>query len=70
MSDDGYIMCAIPITPQNKDALVETAMSMYVGETCPFCGKKFASLADLQGSIWAGNGPAHPACWQNREIAL
>lgn len=50
-----------------KQAVLRLAMSMYLGETCPYCMVKFDTLDDLKSSVW--NGPteygriAHGDCF-------
>ncbi len=53
MDTDTKIVIA-EITPENKDSLVELALSMYLGETCPYCLKKFETLEDLNVAVFNG----------------
>jgi hypothetical protein len=63
MSDDVYVGI-VKITPENRDALVDMAMSMYLGEVCAFCGKEYNTLDDLKDTVWDGKGPACEMCWK------
>lgn len=42
------------LTDENRPAMLELALSMYLGETCPYCLKKFEVLDDLKDSVWNG----------------
>lgn len=58
----------VELTDENRQAMLKLALSMYLGETCPYCMVKFETLDDLHGSVW--NGPteygriAHGDCWR------
>ena len=60
----------VEITPENKDALVQVALSMYANEPCRICGG-IVTMDDLRnGAVYAGYSvddtarSAHKACWQ------
>ena len=38
----------VEITDENRDGLVEIALSMYCGEKCKYCLHEFTSNADLR----------------------
>jgi len=46
----------IEVTPENKDYLVEMALSMYLGEKCKYCLHEFKSNQDLRDrkAVYAG----------------
>mgnify|MGYP001610845784 CR=1 FL=1 len=48
---DNLLVGVIPVTENNKDALVRLALSMYLGEKC-ICGHKFTTLDELNGTVW------------------
>lgn len=62
-------IAVIKVTDENCAALVEVALSMYLGEACKYCGHVYDTLADLRerGAVYAGyheNGrSACKACW-------
>lgn len=44
----------VELTDENRDAMVKVALSMYLGESCPYCLRMFATLDDLKDSVWNG----------------
>jgi hypothetical protein len=46
----------VEVTDENRAALVEIALSMYVGEKCKYCLHEFKSVADLRerNAVYAG----------------
>lgn len=58
----------VTITDENKDYLVQVALSMYLGEACKYCGRVYETLADLKDTVWAGPHErgrlACKSCWQ------
>ena len=57
----------VRITPENKDAVLEMAMSMYLGEQCKYCLRVFETLDDLRAAVYAGyhehGRVACKSCW-------
>ena len=57
----------VRITPENRDAITEMAMSMYLGERCKYCPKVFETLDDLKMAVYAGyhehGRVACKSCW-------
>ena len=55
------------VTDKNREALVNLTLSMFLGEKCKYCLKKFETLKDLEDTIWAGSHKygrlAHEKCW-------
>jgi hypothetical protein len=47
----------IEITDQNRKALLEIAISQYIGEKCRYCGHEFTSIQDIAAHnvVFAGN---------------
>lgn len=37
-----------------ENALVNLALSAYIGERCKYCGKVYETLDDLKDVFWAG----------------
>ena len=50
---DGRV-AVVRVTPESKDAIVEMAMSMYLGEQCKYCLRAFETLDDLRTAVYAG----------------
>ena len=44
----------VKLTDENRPALAQIAISMYLGETCPYCLKVFDTMESLQGSVFNG----------------
>jgi hypothetical protein len=44
----------VEITDENRASLAEIALSMYLGETCPYCLKKFKTVDDLKTAVYNG----------------
>lgn len=65
----GMKVAVVEVTDENRDALVEIAMSMYLGEKCKYCGKQYKTLTDLKGTVFAGYHEhgrlACKACWDS-----
>jgi len=38
----------------SKESAVKLALSMYLGESCKYCGKKFETLESLENTVYAG----------------
>jgi len=62
------------ITNENRDVLFKLALSVYLGEKCKYCLKKFKTLEDLKDAVWDGRHKhgrlAHKKCWdENNGIA-
>jgi hypothetical protein len=59
----------VQLTDENRPAMVEVALSMYVGEKCKYCGHEYTSNEDLRARdvVYAGyhaNGrTACKSCW-------
>jgi len=69
----GEERCVILIeaTEENKESLADIAMSMYIGEKCPYCGLTFESLDDLRDAVAAPeNRTAHRECWEMNSETL
>lgn len=41
-------------SPELKDQVFRVALSMYLGETCPYCLKSFTTLEDLHEAVYNG----------------
>ena len=56
----------VEVTDENKDALVEIALSMYLGESCKYCLKVYETLEDLKDVVFAGHNGilACKSCWK------
>jgi hypothetical protein len=58
----------VEITDENRASLAEIALSMYLGETCPYCLKKFETFDDLKTAVYNGYTEhgriAHRDCFQ------
>ena len=59
---DEIIVKVIPITKDNVDVLVDKVLASYLGETCPFCGKVYQCLKDLDNVVWYPNDKGRIAC--------
>jgi len=63
----------VTITDENRDTLAEFALSMYLGESCKYCGKKCETLADLKDTVYAGYHEhgrlACGSCWQSNNAS-
>jgi hypothetical protein len=44
----------VEVTDENRATLVDIVMSMYLGETCPYCLKKFETFDDLKTAVYNG----------------
>jgi hypothetical protein len=68
---EGHVVGIVEITDENKNALLDIALSSYLGERCKYCGKEYTSLEMLKDTVWAGyhkNGRlACSACWKKHE---
>jgi hypothetical protein len=66
MSDETKIVL-IEITDDNRADLVKVALSMYLGETCPYCLIEFQTLEQLSEAVWNGYTDygriAHGSCF-------
>ena len=66
---DGKTAKIVKVTDENRNALVEIALSMYIGEKCKYCLHEFTSNADLRQRevVYAGYHEhgriACKACW-------
>ena len=59
----GAQMPAIPGIDELMEHLIQLAFSMYLGERCKYCGKKYKTLEDLKDTVWAGaHADGHLAC--------
>jgi len=67
MSND-LTVAVIDITDDNRADFVKLAMLMYLGEKCKYCGRTYATLADLEDTVLAGEHAhgrlACEACWK------
>ena len=67
-----YQVVVIPVTDENKDDLVEFAISRYIGVLCPYCEQPMTH-EDLSTAITSdtpGRTPCHAECWQKHlEVA-
>jgi hypothetical protein len=56
------------ITQQNKEELAHIAVSVYIGEKCLFCGRKYKTLEDPRDTVWVGQDESRclvrSGCWQ------
>ena len=56
------------ITDDNRDYMVQVALSVYLGEKCKYCLREYKTLDDLNDTVWAGrhaNGRlACQSCWK------
>ena len=52
--DDSHTIAIAKITPENKDALMEMTLSMYLGEQCKYCLRIFDTLDDIKTAVYAG----------------
>jgi hypothetical protein len=43
-----HFIAAFPITPENKEALLDLVLETYVGLACIVCGHVYNSVADLK----------------------
>ena len=54
----------------NREGLVDMIMAMNIGTTCKFCGKRYDTLEDLRGVVFAGphagGDLACKTCWENQ----
>ena len=55
-------LVVIPITDENRGAVSEFMYSMYLGEKCPFCGRVFDTVEDLQDAVWCPSTDGRIAC--------
>lgn len=57
----------IRATDENREAIVEMALSMYLGEGCKYCPRIFETLEDVKDTVWAGfherGRLACKSCW-------
>lgn len=59
----------IELTDENHAHVLEMVLSMCLGEQCQFCLRRFETLDDLKGSVWAPwehGRIAHKPCWDSR----
>lgn len=60
----------VQVTDENRAALVDIALSMYLGEACKYCGHVYETLADLRARsvVYAGyhehGRTACGECWK------
>ena len=63
-----YQVSVVAVTDENREALVENALSMYLGEKCKYCGREYKTLADLKDTVYAGYHEhgrlACGSCWR------
>lgn len=63
----------VEVTDENRESLVEVALSMYLGERCKYCGKQYKTLADLKDTVYAGYHErgrlACGSCWQSNNAS-
>ncbi len=66
------LISVVTVTDDNRDALVEVALSMYLGEGCKYCHRVFETLEDLAAAVWAGYHErgrlAHKECWEKNNV--
>lgn len=67
--DYGEVHAAIvKLTPENREYMSQVAMSMYLGESCKYCGKVYETLDDLKNTVYAGPHEhgrlACESCWK------
>ena len=57
------------LTEENRPAVLELALSMYLGEYCKYCNKQYLSLDDLSNTVFAGYHDggrlACKECWKD-----
>ena len=63
----------IELNDDNRSDVLRMALSMYLGERCKFCGVTFATIDDLDSTVYAGchqwGRLAHKACWdKNNDV--
>jgi len=55
-------------TDENKEYLINIALSMYLGEKCKYCLREFNTLDDLKDCVYAGyhnhGRIACKSCWE------
>lgn len=62
-------IAVVEVTDDNRDALVDVALSMYLGEACKYCGHVYTTNADLRerAVVYAGyhatGRTACKVCW-------
>lgn len=54
----------VEITDDNRKDLLEIVLSGYLDEPCRFCGGRYETTADLKDTIWDGQWPMHPHCFE------
>ena len=58
----------VKLTNENREYMLEVALSMYLGERCKYCLKEYTTLKDLENTVWAGNHEhgrlACEDCWK------
>ena len=52
MSDTKVVL--VKLTDENRADMAKIALSMYLGETCPYCMKSFETMGDLNDAVWNG----------------
>jgi len=63
-------IAVVRVTDENRDALVEMALSMYLGEACKYCGHVYETNADMRARdvVYAGyhatGRTACGSCWK------
>lgn len=63
----------IELTDENRQAVAEMALSMYLGEKCKYCLREFFTLDDLKDAVYAGyhehGRVACKSCWQSNNAS-
>lgn len=44
----------VRLTDENRPAMLEVVLSMYLGESCKYCLRIYETLDDLKITVWAG----------------
>lgn len=56
----------VELTNENRPAMLEVVMSMYLGDECMYCHRNFTN-EELKGAIWAHPNEfgriVHKECW-------
>ena len=65
---DNHRVAVVRITDENREYLIEQALSKYLGEQCKFCLRVFETLEDLRDSVYARyhehGRVACKSCWE------
>lgn len=63
----GKSAVVVELTEENRPAMLEVVMSMYLGDECMYCHRNF-TREELKSAIWAYPNEfgriVHGECWQ------